>query len=250
MASSQPTKALLLLTFLFLVATTSGFIGVAPVQPFGAGIAPLQPAPSSNAPSAARVGTALGVTAAEILAKARKAAGVGDDDEALPPKLFSDEVYSAIQTSLTLVDKRVSGKLTRDEAISFIEATNEIIMDLNRRVDEPHPNPRPTGATSAAASTVVTSPPTAPPAPPPPAPPVPPVAEAPRTTIVPGAVIGPAMTEVPPDCTPDEEYTGGGLGQVRQESSYVCLVCCSASNLASLLADWLTRRPLAPRTRT
>eukprot|EP00518_Triparma_eleuthera_P002595 CAMPEP_0182453174 /NCGR_PEP_ID=MMETSP1319-20130603/349_1 /TAXON_ID=172717 /ORGANISM="Bolidomonas pacifica, Strain RCC208" /LENGTH=150 /DNA_ID=CAMNT_0024651071 /DNA_START=80 /DNA_END=529 /DNA_ORIENTATION=+ len=105
------------------------------------------------------------LSAADILARARKAAGVGDNDEPPPPKLFDDDVYEAIQTSLTLVDKRATGELTREEAIDFIESTNKIILDLNRRVDDPHPNPRPAPGTPVTSATVDSPPPPPPPPP-------------------------------------------------------------------------------------
>ena len=58
------------------------------------------------------------LTAAEIIARARKAAGVaveGENEEG-PPQLFADKVYEDIQTTLIMLDKRITaGSLTQDE---------------------------------------------------------------------------------------------------------------------------------------
>lgn len=117
------------------------------------------------------------LSAAQIIARARKAAGVAveGENENGPPELFTDEVYDNIQMSLTLLDKRLKkGVLTPEEFEQFLGATDSVLNDLRERSSGP--------SAAQVASPAPISPPSPPgavlplPPPPPPATPLPPVA--------------------------------------------------------------------------
>ncbi|GMH46620.1 hypothetical protein TrRE_jg9521, partial [Triparma retinervis] len=97
------------------------------------GFSPLLSSPSN------RLCTRLGagkLTAAQIIARARKAAGVAteDENEEGPPELFSEKVYEDIQTTLVMLDKVIKkGGLTPEQYKEFDAATDSVLVDLRGR---------------------------------------------------------------------------------------------------------------------
>ncbi|GMH66663.1 hypothetical protein TrST_g10713 [Triparma strigata] len=158
-------------------------------------------APTFLAPRAPVSALSAGkLTAADIIAKARKAAGVATEDEPSgPPQIFDDETHDSIQRTLDLIAKRVTeGSLSREETFDFIESSNSIIMDLNERMNAPAASAPPPPPVSAPVASAPPPPPATPP-PPPPAPPAPPATE--PTTV--------SKFDIETD---DDEYQGGGMG--------------------------------------
>lgn len=123
------------------------------------------------------------LTAAQIIARARKAAGVAteDENEEGPPELFSEKVYEDIQTTLVMLDKVIKKNgLTPEQYREFAAATDSVLDDLRGResgATAEAATPAPVAFVPPPTSSAVPAPPppssVAPPPPPPPLPPPP-----------------------------------------------------------------------------
>lgn len=76
-----------------------------------------------------------GLTAEEILERARKASGIPDEEP--PPKLFEDEILSDMQSVLLKLECRVKDG---PGALSLLEV-EEFVAEMSRIVTEMHQNP-------------------------------------------------------------------------------------------------------------
>jgi hypothetical protein len=79
----------------------------------------------------------------EILARARKAAGLPvEDDEPEAPKLFEEELLNDMQQTLLKLDKRVKegiGSLSLLEVEEFEAATQRILTEMKQKLAEGTP---------------------------------------------------------------------------------------------------------------
>jgi len=86
-------------------------------------------APLSSSSSCSN--TKLYLKAADILKRARQAAGVEEEE---PEQIFSDAILDDFQQSLLLLEKRVKGgpgSLTLNEVQDLERATKNIIQDMS-----------------------------------------------------------------------------------------------------------------------
>lgn len=81
------------------------------------------------------------LTAADIVARSRKALGMEtEEDEA--PKIFDDDIYDCIKNSLLLLEKRVQegpGSLSKEEVNDLVDMTQRISREM--REFDPRPPP-------------------------------------------------------------------------------------------------------------
>ena len=104
------------------------------------------------------------LTAADIIARARKAVGAPEEEEEAE-KLFEDSIMNDMQVTLLALEKRVKGgpgSLTCDEITELEAATTRIIDEMNENQGaSSSPNP-PEPATTAFVDSIETSAPTEP----------------------------------------------------------------------------------------
>lgn len=85
------------------------------------------------------------LTAADIVARSRKALGMEtEEDEA--PKIFDDDIYDCIKQSLLLLEKRVQdgpGSLSKEEVDTLVDMTQRISREMKEFDTRPPSNVAP-----------------------------------------------------------------------------------------------------------
>jgi hypothetical protein len=99
------------------------------------------------------------LTAADIVARSRKALGMETEDDEMP-KIFDDDIYHCIQQSLLLLEKRVQdgpGSLSKEEVDTLVDMTQRISREMKEFDTRPPSNvaspPRNYGAQSSVTDT-------------------------------------------------------------------------------------------------